>query len=88
MDFPDGRFMECPIHGKQRPAFVCQHLATAGGSRCGLGFFQPDVIDLSQWDAYNAWCAECDRILRKNGGEWNDAAEAFAKPKLLCLGLK
>ena len=86
MEFPENRSLDCSTHGKQRPAFVCQHLAAASESQRGLGFFQPAVIDLSQWDAYNAWCSACDEILSQQHGEWNDISEAFAKPKLICLG--
>jgi len=86
MEFPEGRFMECPIHGKQRPAFVCQHLATARGTQKRLGFFQPTQIDVAQWDAYTGWCAECDRVLHEHSGEWNERSEAFSRPQIICLG--
>jgi hypothetical protein len=86
MEFPEGRFMECLTHGKQRPAFVCEHLHAASTSSPALGFFQPTVVDLSRWDAYNGWCSACEEALRQSGGEWNERSEQFSRPTLICLG--
>lgn len=86
MEFPEGKFVDCAGHGRQRPAFVCCHLVEADPAARGLGFFQPSRVDLSEWDAYAAWCSRCDAVLMANGGEWNTPSEAFARPRVICLG--
>lgn len=72
--------------GNNVQPFVCQHLQSAVVTERGLGFFQPHTVDLTQWDAYTAWCSNCDQNLLDAGGEWNDEAEQIAQPTLICLG--
>ena len=75
--------VECDTHGRQDPAFVCQHLAE-GGKTDALGFYQA-AIDLEnrEWGDLNAWCAACEEVLEKEG-DWNDRSEAFAQVKMIC----
>jgi hypothetical protein len=65
----------CTHHGEGYATFVCHHLARGSG----LGFFYGGD-DLRP----DAWCAECDRMVIKHGGEWNDETEAIAHITLLC----
>jgi hypothetical protein len=75
------RSVQCPEHGPQRACFICHHLSgSAKTGDGGLGFFVPDVLD----DDPQAWCAECDAVLRTTGGEWNDESEAFADIAAVC----
>ena len=74
------KMMQCPRHGGQHRAFVCQHLVKG----TGLGFFQPDIVD--EDDRYSAWCGQCEEAVQRNGGEWDDATEAFAGVTLICAG--
>lgn len=77
----DDRIVECPRHGDQAPAFVCRHL----NLETAVGFvegYDPDAPDDPVWQA---WCAECDRVLEREG-EWNDRSEAFAGVRMVCRG--
>jgi hypothetical protein len=73
-------FMECPIHGRGRPCFVCQHLHHGSG----LGFFTPREPPTPD-DWQQAWCSECERVAIE-AGEWNDASEGFASFRWVCEG--
>src|SRR4051812_32658320 len=52
---PDS-FMEYPIHGRAKPAFICQHLQHG----TGLGFFTPaePATPDDPWE--QAWCGKCE----------------------------
>ena len=64
-------------HGPATATYVCQHLV----SGLALGFFHADDPD----NPYpEAWCGQCEEVLVREGGEWNDTSEAFAKVTLLC----
>jgi hypothetical protein len=73
--------MECVRHGIRRPAFICQHLRLGEG----IGFNQDHGPFDPEWPFQNAWCAECDKVLLREG-EWNDVSERFAKVTLICEG--
>ena len=42
--------------------------------------------ELAIWASDGPWCAECEEVRIRCGGDWNDESEAFAKIKLLCGG--
>lgn len=73
--------MECLIHGREKPAFICQHLQHG----TGLGFFyssgaaNPD----DPWE--QGWCGKCEEIAI-HIGEWNDDSEGFASFRWICAG--
>jgi len=72
-----GERVHCERHGPASATFVCQHLVCGSG----LGFFCAD----DPADPYpDAWCGQCERVREREGGEWNDSSEAFAKITLLC----
>ena len=73
--------MECILHGKQKPAFICKHLQYGEG----LGFHQPIETPKEDWPFQNAWCDECNTIFLEEGG-WNDRSEAFAGIMAICEG--
>ena len=74
-------FMECPIHGNQKPAFICQHLQHGSG----LGFFTPAEEPTPDDPWPQAWCAECERVAIE-AGEWNDQSEGYAQFRWVCMG--
>ena len=71
--------MECPIHGKGKPAFICQHLQHGSG----LGFFVPAEPPTPDDPWQQGWCAECEKLAIRVG-EWNDESEAFAQFRWVC----
>jgi hypothetical protein len=75
---PDS-FMECPIHGRGLPAFICQHLQHGSG----LGFFTPSEAPTPDDPWQQAWCAECERVAIEEG-KWNDESEGFASFRWVC----
>jgi hypothetical protein len=71
--------VHCDVHGEQLPAFVCQHLDL----QTAIGFIEGyDPADPGE-PLYEAWCGACDRVLVARG-DWDDVAEAFARPRLVC----
>lgn len=77
----DNKKVECSIHGKAEPTFICQHLTKGEHLGFNVGF-DPDEPDALYPDA---WCDRCEDVLDKEG-EWNDNSEAFADIKLVCSG--
>ena len=75
------RVVECESHGPQEAAFVCSHLVASLPLGKAIGFFWAPGEEGSRGDA---WCAECEEVRIRCGGDWNDESEAFAKIKLLC----
>ena len=71
--------VECPVHGTQEMAFVCQHLAQGEKQGFHLGY-DPDHPD-ELWP--DAWCDACEAVLEQEG-EWNEKTEQFADIKLVC----
>lgn len=74
-------FMECSCHGRQKPAFICQHLLHGDL----LGFFQPDEPPTTDEPWQQAWC-EAREAVRMLAGGWNEESEPFAAVKLICDG--
>lgn len=77
---PDS-FMECPIHGRQKPAFICQHLQRGAG----LGFFTPAEPPTPDDPWEQAWCGACEKVAI-DAGEWNDDSEGYASFRWVCAG--
>ena len=79
------KFVECRIHGRGKPAFVCQHLR--GSSK--IGFYESELGTADpNYDPefeFQGWCQQCENIRAAQGG-WNDVSEDFAKPTLVCDG--
>lgn len=77
--------IECNVHGKSRPAFVCQHLNTKNETGFEEAFETYPGMELAEGNDLQAWCNECEKErLRTNG--WNDESMDFAKIKLVCEG--
>jgi hypothetical protein len=77
-------YIECATHGHTEPALICHHLVDNGRTQA-LGFYQADIDpDNREWGDLNAWCGQCDAMLESEG-EWNDASEAFADIKVVCI---
>ena len=79
--FGPNSFMECPTHGKGRPAIICRHLQH-GRDR---GFNVPDEPDEELPWLQTAWCNACDAVLLQEGC-WNDRSEDYAKILFVCEG--
>jgi hypothetical protein len=69
--------IHCKKHGLATGTFVCQHLPRG----VGLGFFSAD----DPGEPYpDAWCGQCEEVRIREGGDWNDTSEAFARITLIC----
>lgn len=77
---PDS-FMECPIHGTGKPAFICQHLQHG----TALGFLSPSDGPTEAEPWAQGWCSACEAV-RMTAGGWNDASEEYASIRLVCSG--
>lgn len=73
--------VECCLHGEQQETFVCQHIVQTLNDEIPRGFWWADNPENPRPDA---WCSECEAMVQRTGGEWNDESEAFAQVKLLC----
>lgn len=76
----DDKKVECAVHGKAEPAFICQHLVNGEHLGFNVGY-NPDEPDALYPDA---WCDMCEDVLLDSESEWNDKSEAFADIKLVC----
>ena len=70
--------MECSRHGEGYATFVCKHLVDG----TGIGFVFGDTQDPRP----DAWCNQCDEVLLREGGEWDEVSEGFAQVTALCSG--
>lgn len=76
-------YVQCTSHGKQQAAFVCAHLAASLSTGVPIGFFHSGSVATRG----DAWCAACEEVRLREGGEtghWNAASEAFAQITLVC----
>jgi hypothetical protein len=73
--------MECAIHGRQKPAFICQHLQHG----FMLGFLQADEAPSNDAPWEMAWCDACE-VVRRQAGGWNDESEGYAAARCVCYG--
>lgn len=75
--------LDCPNHGLQRKAFVCQHL----NLEKPIGFIEVfdtyPKMELEDDEDLQAWCNDCENIRRKYNG-WNEKSEQYAQIKLIC----
>jgi hypothetical protein len=71
----------CELHGERQTTFVCEHLAESLCTGQPVGFWCADDYDNPYPDA---WCSECEAVVQKRHGEWDDVSEAFAGITLLC----
>ena len=80
----DPRFatVECPEHGRTQATFVCRHLAESLHTGRATGFFTSDA----EQPRPDAWCAACEEMVWRTGGEWTEESEAFAGVTLICGG--
>ena len=74
------RNVECEAHGEKRAAYGCAHLLETLHDRQPRGF----IWSRDEDGHINAYCEACSDELDRQGGDWNEAAEAFADIKLLC----
>ncbi|HEY7819504.1 MAG TPA: hypothetical protein VIG29_14875 [Vicinamibacteria bacterium] len=75
----EGDFIDCPEHGSSASTLVCQHLIAGQGLGFHVGI-DPEAPD-ALWP--DAWCADCEAVLLREG-EWTDAAVAQADFRPLC----
>ncbi|HEV8725428.1 MAG TPA: DUF2199 domain-containing protein [Candidatus Binatia bacterium] len=76
--------IQCDSHGQQERAYMCQHFSKSEK----IGFFEPYAPDSEGHDpdeGLQAWCEECERVL-KDEGEWTDKALQFASFRACCAG--
>ncbi len=72
--------IDCEDHGKQKAAYVCQHIVMTLDDGQARGF----VWTRDEDGAINAYCDACDAALEKNGGEWTPELEAASDMGMLC----
>jgi hypothetical protein len=63
--------LRCRNHGPSRRNYVCRHVAEGEGR----GFNAAEDEGNPRPDA---WCDACEAVLKEEGWEWTDRAEAFA----------
>ena len=74
--------VECEVHGTQQETFVCQHVVHGLLRKERVGFFwtQDDPENARP----DAWCADCEKRVQLNDGEWIGTAGDHLQPKILC----
>lgn len=77
------KLIECEIHGKSRPAFICQHLNNNNQTGFEESFETEIGMYLGEDDDLSAWCNKCEET-RNNDDGWNDENMKIAKIKLVC----
>ena len=73
--------VECTRHGRQQETFVCQHVVQTLRDRRPRGFFWPGESEDPRPDA---WCSECNQILKAAEWEWTERAIGHAHIQVLC----
>ena len=73
--------IECDQHGRQQETFVCQHVVQTLRDRRPRGFFWPGESNDPRPDA---WCTECNQLLKAAGWEWSEPAIEHAHIQILC----
>jgi hypothetical protein len=74
--------IDCPIHGKNAEAFVCQHIAAGLLDNQRVGFFWTgSEADNPHPDA---WCAGCEARRLEHNGEWEGEAANQLQAKIMC----
>ena len=76
------RTVTCSTHGTQPQTFVCQHILQSLRDRKPVGFFWS--TEDPHADRPDAWCATCNEVVRRTGGDWTPEAEKLAGVTLLC----
>ena len=74
---PEAATVECPIHGRGFPSYLCEHLVAEPAQP----WFADEATPENRWP--DAWCAQCDAIFLEEG-EWNEPASQRIRVKLLC----
>lgn len=75
------RSVECGEHGRQPATFVCQHIAQSLLSGNPIGFFWSADAEEERPEA---WCAACDELVARCGGDRTGEAAEHLGAKLLC----
>jgi len=74
---PETATVECSVHGRGFPAYLCEHLAAEPAQ----AWFSEEPSAENRWP--DAWCARCDAVYLEEG-EWNQRASERIRVKLLC----
>ncbi|MDH5672727.1 MAG: hypothetical protein OEZ06_11295 [Myxococcales bacterium] len=74
-------WVECPEHGRQPAAFVCQHIIEGLNEGLAHGFYWAEQ---PEFDRPDAWCGSCQRLVEEQGGEWTESAQEQACIGMLC----
>jgi hypothetical protein len=72
--------VECEEHGKQKVAFICQHVVATLEDGQARGF----VWDRDEDGLINAYCDDCDAAIEANNGDWTPEIEAKADVGMMC----
>ncbi len=70
--------IQCGKHGEASPTYVCGHLCRNPVQRW---FCEAPAADFLYPDA---WCADCNAELLREGGEWNERNQGCLDLKILC----
>ena len=82
MDFDDP-LVDCGLHGRQRVAIACTHIAHGLLDGTTPGFV---IAPEADEPLPNAWCDECEAMVESLGGDWSEEASERADFKILCVG--
>jgi hypothetical protein len=74
---PETATIECSLHGRGFPAYLCSHLVAEPAQK----WFSEEPTLENRWP--DAWCETCDRIFLEEG-EWNERTGSRIQVKTLC----
>ena len=78
---PDETLVDCGIHGRQRMAIACTHIAHGLLDGTTPGFV---IAPEADEPLPNAWCDQCEVMVDSLGGDWGGEANGRADFKILC----
>ena len=78
---PDEPLVDCSVHGRQRMAIACAHIAHGLMDGTTPGFI---IAPEGGEPLPNAWCDECEVMVESLGGDWGGEASERADFKILC----
>ena len=73
--------INCPQHGTQHLAVVCQHTIESLYDSLPRGLW----VATDKSGDINAYCNECEVYRNRSGGDWPSDCDNILKVKILCL---
>jgi hypothetical protein len=73
--------VSCSTHGKQRPAYVCQHVVSQIKDNVARGLVWEYAADEGHFEAF---CHDCAALIDSNGGDLTDELDLEVGCTLIC----